>query len=137
MEMLGEVCGIDLVVFVINQCERRSANESEGRCQLGLGAQAHRYVLGRCKKGLGMVRVYGKGSGDERVWKLIDTPYRAMWDKAYLGFLGVRTTFDIFQNILLLYCKYDVLITILSIRRIDLSWIRRIGLYVFVVSCEV
>nr|GFA20982.1 hypothetical protein [Tanacetum cinerariifolium] len=28
-------------VFVINPCERRSANESEGRCQLGLGAQAH------------------------------------------------------------------------------------------------
>ncbi|GJR11685.1 putative reverse transcriptase domain-containing protein [Tanacetum coccineum] len=27
-----------------------------------------------------------------RVWKLIDTPYQAMWDTAYWGFLGVRTT---------------------------------------------
>ncbi|GKC21098.1 hypothetical protein Tco_1023248 [Tanacetum coccineum] len=26
-----------------------------------------------------------------------------------LEFLGVGTTFDIFQNILLLYCEYDVL----------------------------
>ncbi|GJY52326.1 hypothetical protein Tco_0443173 [Tanacetum coccineum] len=46
-----------------------------------------------------------------RVWKLIDTSYRAMWDTAYWGFLEVRTTFDIFQNILLLYCEYDVLMS--------------------------
>ncbi|GJX18572.1 hypothetical protein Tco_0221249 [Tanacetum coccineum] len=32
------------------------------------------------------------GSSIYRVWKLIDTPYRAMWDTAYWGFLGVRTT---------------------------------------------
>ncbi|GKC19234.1 hypothetical protein Tco_1021384 [Tanacetum coccineum] len=43
-----------------------------------------------------------------RVWKLVDTPYRAMWDTAYWGFLGVRTTFDIFQNIHLLYLEYGV-----------------------------
>ncbi|GJW54057.1 hypothetical protein Tco_0098142 [Tanacetum coccineum] len=36
-------------------------------------------------------------------------PYRAMWDTAYRRFLGVRTTFDIFQNILLLYIEYGVL----------------------------
>ncbi|GJW71555.1 retrovirus-related pol polyprotein from transposon TNT 1-94 [Tanacetum coccineum] len=40
-----------------------------------------------------------------------DTPYRAMWDTAYWGFLGVRSTFDIFQNILLLYYEYDVLMS--------------------------
>ncbi|GJT31638.1 hypothetical protein Tco_0922057 [Tanacetum coccineum] len=45
------------------------------------------------------------------VWKQVDTPYRAMWDTAYWGFLGVRTTFDIFQNILLLYCEYGVLMS--------------------------
>ncbi|GKD37111.1 copia protein [Tanacetum coccineum] len=32
-----------------------------------------------------------------------------MWDMAYWGFLGVRTTFNIFQNILLLYLGYGVL----------------------------
>ncbi|GJY37439.1 hypothetical protein Tco_0422817 [Tanacetum coccineum] len=30
------------------------------------------------------------GSSIYRVWKLVDTPYRAMWDTAYWGFLGVR-----------------------------------------------
>ncbi|GJU23981.1 hypothetical protein Tco_1162602 [Tanacetum coccineum] len=52
-----------------------------------------------------------KESAGYKVWKLIDTPYRAMWDMAYWGFLGVRTTFDIFQNILLLYCEYGVLMS--------------------------
>ncbi|GJX26191.1 hypothetical protein Tco_0232487 [Tanacetum coccineum] len=33
------------------------------------------------------------------VWKLVDTPYRAMWDTTYWGFLGVRTMVDIFQNL--------------------------------------
>ncbi|GKA66630.1 hypothetical protein Tco_0766438 [Tanacetum coccineum] len=28
-----------------------------------------------------------------------DTPYPPMWDTAYWAFLGVRTTFDIFQNL--------------------------------------
>ncbi|GKC42063.1 hypothetical protein Tco_1059785, partial [Tanacetum coccineum] len=42
---------------------------------------------------------YLKLSLGSRVWKLIDTPYRAMWDTPYWGFLGVRTTFDIFQNL--------------------------------------
>ncbi|GJU85598.1 hypothetical protein Tco_1293144 [Tanacetum coccineum] len=51
------------------------------------------------------------GSSIYRVWKQVDTPYRAMWDTAYWGFLGVRTTFDIFQNILLLYCEYGVLMS--------------------------
>ncbi|GJX92952.1 zf-CCHC domain-containing protein [Tanacetum coccineum] len=36
--------------------------------------------------------------------------YQAMWDTAYWGLLGVKTTFDIFRNILLLYCEYDVLV---------------------------
>nr|GEU42848.1 hypothetical protein [Tanacetum cinerariifolium] len=52
-----------------------------------------------------------RGSSIYRVWKLIDTPYQAMWDTAYWGFLGVMTTFDIFQNILLLYCEYGVLMS--------------------------
>ncbi|GJW26391.1 hypothetical protein Tco_0040202 [Tanacetum coccineum] len=33
-----------------------------------------------------------------------------MWDTAYWGLLRVRTTFDIFQNILLLYYEYGVLV---------------------------
>ncbi|GJW25368.1 reverse transcriptase domain-containing protein [Tanacetum coccineum] len=52
------------------------------------------------------------GSSIYRVWNRVDTPYRAMWDTAYWGFLGVRTTFDIFQNILLLYCEYYVLMSL-------------------------
>ncbi|GJT85477.1 hypothetical protein Tco_1067194 [Tanacetum coccineum] len=42
---------------------------------------------------------------------VVDTPYRAMWDTAYWECLGVRTMFDIFQNILLLYCEYGVLMS--------------------------
>ncbi|GJW03652.1 hypothetical protein Tco_1562508, partial [Tanacetum coccineum] len=49
------------------------------------------------------------GSSIYSVWKLVDTPYRAMWDTTYWEFLGVRTTFDIFQNIHLLYLEYDIL----------------------------
>ncbi|GJV84948.1 RNA-directed DNA polymerase, eukaryota, reverse transcriptase zinc-binding domain protein, partial [Tanacetum coccineum] len=53
------------------------------------------------------------GSSIYRVWKLVDTPYRAMWDTAYWGFLRVRTTFDIFQNLRTdtpyLLDRYDVL----------------------------
>ncbi|GJS95864.1 hypothetical protein Tco_0802832 [Tanacetum coccineum] len=33
------------------------------------------------------------GSSIYRVWKLVDTSYRAMWDTAYWGFLGI--TFDL------------------------------------------
>ncbi|GKD86287.1 retrovirus-related pol polyprotein from transposon TNT 1-94 [Tanacetum coccineum] len=62
------------------------------------------------------------------VWKLIDTPYRAMWDTAYWGFLGVRTTSDIFQNILLLYCEYGILMS---------PGYGVLGLQSFVVICEV
>nr|GEX92559.1 hypothetical protein [Tanacetum cinerariifolium] len=51
------------------------------------------------------------GSSIYRVWKLIDTPYQAMWDTMYWGFLRVRTTFDIFQNILLLYYEYGILMS--------------------------
>ncbi|GKC97752.1 putative RNA-directed DNA polymerase, partial [Tanacetum coccineum] len=43
------------------------------------------------------------------VWNRVDTSYPSMWDTAYWGFLGVRTTLDIFKNILLLYCEYGVL----------------------------
>ncbi|GJY89997.1 retrovirus-related pol polyprotein from transposon TNT 1-94 [Tanacetum coccineum] len=76
-----------------------------------------------------------------------------MWDMAYWGFLGVRTTFNIFQNILLLYLGYGVLgiswskdhvqylpeyfITISWIWRIGLLWIRRIESCSFVVFGEV
>ncbi|GKF13553.1 hypothetical protein Tco_0055015, partial [Tanacetum coccineum] len=45
------------------------------------------------------------------VWKQVDMPYPPMWDTAYWGFLGVRITFDIFQNIHILYFQYDVLIS--------------------------
>ncbi|GKD33668.1 hypothetical protein Tco_1249177, partial [Tanacetum coccineum] len=51
------------------------------------------------------------GSSVYRGWKLVDTSYRALWDTAYWGFLGLRTRFDIFQNILLLYYEYGVLIS--------------------------
>ncbi|GJR88991.1 reverse transcriptase domain-containing protein [Tanacetum coccineum] len=51
------------------------------------------------------------GSSIYRVWKLIDASYREMWDTMYWGFLGVRTTFDIFQNILLLYYEYGILMS--------------------------
>nr|GEX70055.1 hypothetical protein [Tanacetum cinerariifolium] len=30
------------------------------------------------------------GSSIHRVWKQVDTPYRAMWDTTYWGFLGAR-----------------------------------------------
>ncbi|GJT59615.1 hypothetical protein Tco_1003148 [Tanacetum coccineum] len=50
------------------------------------------------------------GSSIYRVWKLIDTPYRAMWDTTYWGFLRVGTTFDIFQNLHILYLEYGVLV---------------------------
>ncbi|GJW33767.1 hypothetical protein Tco_0053799 [Tanacetum coccineum] len=46
-----------------------------------------------------------------QVWKQVDMPYPPMWDTAYWGFLGVRITFDIFQNIHILYFQYDVLIS--------------------------
>ncbi|GJV74363.1 ribonuclease H-like domain-containing protein [Tanacetum coccineum] len=36
------------------------------------------------------------GSSIYSVWNRVDTPYPSMWDTAYWGFLGVRTTFDIF-----------------------------------------
>ncbi|GJX77790.1 hypothetical protein Tco_0324601 [Tanacetum coccineum] len=68
------------------------------------------------------------GSSIYRVWKLVDTPYRAMWDTTYWGFLGVRTTFDIFQNILLIYCEYGVLVSL----RYGV-----LGLQSFTVICEV
>ncbi|GJW16374.1 hypothetical protein Tco_0020507 [Tanacetum coccineum] len=70
------------------------------------------------------------GSSIYSVWKLVDTPYRAMWDTTYWGFLGVRTTVDIFQNLRTdtpyLLAGYGVL------RQWSFnsskSWIRRIGL---------
>ncbi|GKA39254.1 hypothetical protein Tco_0731805 [Tanacetum coccineum] len=50
------------------------------------------------------------GSSIYRVWELIDTPYRAMWDTTYWGFLRVGTKFDIFQNLHILYLEYSVLV---------------------------
>ncbi|GKA80185.1 hypothetical protein Tco_0786781 [Tanacetum coccineum] len=47
-------------------------------------------------------------------------------DTAYWGFLGVGTTFDIFQNIHILFLEYGVLV----------FWIRRIQLYSSVVFGE-
>nr|GEY91046.1 hypothetical protein [Tanacetum cinerariifolium] len=48
------------------------------------------------------------GSSIYIVCKLIVTPYRAIWDTAYWGFLGLRTMVDIFQIILFLYLEYGV-----------------------------
>nr|GEX97910.1 hypothetical protein [Tanacetum cinerariifolium] len=42
-----------------------SANESERRCHVRLGAQAHGYVGGRCRKGLGEVGCAGQCSGED------------------------------------------------------------------------
>ncbi|GJV21005.1 retrovirus-related pol polyprotein from transposon TNT 1-94 [Tanacetum coccineum] len=54
-----------------------------------------------------------------RVWKLVDTSYRAMWDKAYWGFLRVRTTVDIFKNLRTdtpyLFYGYGVLVMLFDV----------------------
>ncbi|GKD14366.1 hypothetical protein Tco_1198773 [Tanacetum coccineum] len=44
-----------------------------------------------------------------RVWKSVRYGVSKGLDMAYWGFLGVGTTFDIFQNIHILYLEYDVL----------------------------
>ncbi|GJZ10085.1 putative reverse transcriptase domain-containing protein [Tanacetum coccineum] len=44
-----------------------------------------------------------------RVWKSVRYGVSKELDTAYWGFLGVGTTFDIFQNIRILYLQYDVL----------------------------
>ncbi|GJS75163.1 reverse transcriptase domain-containing protein [Tanacetum coccineum] len=44
-----------------------------------------------------------------RVWKSVRYNVFKGLDMAYWGFLGVGTTFDIFQNIHILYLQYDVL----------------------------
>ncbi|GKF67785.1 hypothetical protein Tco_0197464, partial [Tanacetum coccineum] len=50
------------------------------------------------------------------VWKSVEYGVSNGLDTAYWGFLGVRTTFDIFQNIILIpYVEYDA-----RIRRIFL-----------------
>ncbi|GKC95470.1 hypothetical protein Tco_1160912, partial [Tanacetum coccineum] len=46
---------------------------------------------------------------DTRVWKLVRYGVSKELDMAYWGFLGVGTTFDIFQNIRILYIKYGIL----------------------------
>ncbi|GKB81589.1 hypothetical protein Tco_0948484 [Tanacetum coccineum] len=61
-------------------------------------------------------------------WKQVDTPYRAMWDTAYWGFLGVRAMIDIFQNLL----TFDLRYNILSLRGYGV-----LGLQSFVDICEV
>ncbi|GJS85937.1 retrotransposon protein, putative, ty1-copia subclass [Tanacetum coccineum] len=56
------------------------------------------------------------------VWKSVRYGVSKELDTAYWRFLGVGTTFDIFQNIHILY-----------LRRIDFFWIWRIDLHSFVV----
>ncbi|GJT13138.1 hypothetical protein Tco_0860180 [Tanacetum coccineum] len=54
------------------------------------------------KVNIGEIEVDLNIGGDVSLWSfVVDTPYRAMWDTAYWECLGVRTTFDIFQNIVL------------------------------------
>nr|GEW33828.1 putative ribonuclease H-like domain-containing protein [Tanacetum cinerariifolium] len=52
-------------MFPCDPCKRIVANESEGICQLGLGAQVHGYVEGRCKKGLGEVGCTVRACGED------------------------------------------------------------------------
>nr|GEV03218.1 hypothetical protein [Tanacetum cinerariifolium] len=70
------------------------------------------------------------GSSIYRVWKQVDTPYRAMWDTAYWGFLGVRTMFVILQNPrtdtpylldgygVLRWWRTDVVVTVVVVRAV-------------------
>ncbi|GJW86890.1 hypothetical protein Tco_0162230 [Tanacetum coccineum] len=44
-----------------------------------------------------------------RVWKSVRYGVSKVLDTAYWGFLGVGTTFDIFQNIHILYLEYGIL----------------------------
>nr|GEU48186.1 hypothetical protein [Tanacetum cinerariifolium] len=81
-------CRIRKAVFVISTCEKRSANESEGRCQLGLGAQAHGYVLGWCRDRLGEVGCTGELPGDER-------GTGQFWREKQLGLLGLGWNFGL------------------------------------------
>ncbi|GJT21679.1 hypothetical protein Tco_0891616 [Tanacetum coccineum] len=47
---------------------------------------------------------------DKAYYKLVRCGISNGLDMAYLGFLGVGTTFDIFQNLHILYFQYDVLV---------------------------
>ncbi|GJZ64196.1 hypothetical protein Tco_0620617 [Tanacetum coccineum] len=48
--------------------------------------------------------------GDDMVWSIVDMAYRkgSIW--RIRGFLRVGTTFDIFQNIHILYYEYGILV---------------------------
>ncbi|GJX86863.1 hypothetical protein Tco_0337637 [Tanacetum coccineum] len=106
------------------RCQRLSRNTSAGSAKRIRSYSAREKFSGLSfGSGLHSEMVFGS-----QVWKLIDTSYRALWDTTYWGFLGVRTTFDIFQNILLLYCKYGVLMS---------PGYSVLGLHSFVVTCEV
>ncbi|GJS45393.1 hypothetical protein Tco_0595514 [Tanacetum coccineum] len=54
-----------------------------------------------------------------RVWKSVRYGVSQGLDTAYWGFLGVGITFDIFQNLHILYLQYGVLV-FFCIRHIDL-----------------
>ncbi|GJY08604.1 putative reverse transcriptase, RNA-dependent DNA polymerase, LTR copia-type gag-polypeptide [Tanacetum coccineum] len=70
---------------------------------------------GRCEGGLYRMKMV---QGRRAIATTVETWHKRLGhaskgklakDTAYWGFLGVRTTFDIFQNIHLLYLEYDVL----------------------------
>ncbi|GJS39556.1 hypothetical protein Tco_0564599 [Tanacetum coccineum] len=73
-----------------------------------LGRECWCKVLGGVG-GLALVLLEEDASSSKRVWMSVRYGVSKGLDMAYWGFLGVGTTFDIFQNIHILYLQYGVL----------------------------
>ncbi|GJX38406.1 hypothetical protein Tco_0251709 [Tanacetum coccineum] len=94
----GVITGVSDDLFCVNTSDDVCDVDSHGQSTKGDLNLKYGNPATLCLLGVGfMPHIFDVKAGE------VDTSYRAMWDTAYWGFLRVRTTFDIFQNLHILY----------------------------------